>query len=115
MPAWCRRCRNAEGQLVLIQTSAAISGGSSGGGLFDDQGRLIGLTTIGSVSGDAQNLNFAIPSEWVRELPQRHAQARAAETVKAAGVQPAAAAQGATPPSAAQPAIVQPAADGPRR
>ena len=30
--------RNAEGQLVLIQTSAAISGGSSGGGLFDDQG-----------------------------------------------------------------------------
>ena len=73
--------RNAENQLVLIQTSAAISGGSSGGGLFDDQGRLIGLTTIGSVTGDAQNLNFAIPVQWVAELPQRHAQAKAAQAV----------------------------------
>lgn len=70
--------KNTSGQLVLIQTSAAISGGSSGGGLFDDKGELIGLTTLGSVTGDAQNLNFAIPSEWVRELPQRHAQAAAA-------------------------------------
>ena len=77
--------RNAEGQLVLIQTSAAISGGSSGGGLFDDQGRLIGLTTIGSVSGDAQNLNFAIPSQWVSELAQRHAQARAATQIAGGG------------------------------
>ncbi|HEU5295574.1 MAG TPA: S1C family serine protease [Burkholderiaceae bacterium] len=70
--------RNPAGQLILIQTSAAISGGSSGGGLFDAQGMLVGLTTLGSVSGDAQNLNFAIPSEWVRDLPQRHAAAAAA-------------------------------------
>jgi hypothetical protein len=73
--------RNPAGQLVLIQTSAAISGGSSGGGLFDDQARLVGLTTIGSVTGDAQNLNFAIPAQWVSELPQRHAQAKAAQSV----------------------------------
>jgi serine protease Do len=72
--------RNDAGQLVLIQTSAAISGGSSGGGLFDEHGALIGLTTIGSV-GDAQNLNFAVPVDWVRELPQRHARLNA----KAAG------------------------------
>ena len=65
--------RNPAGQLVLIQTSAAISGGSSGGGLFDDSGRLIGLTTIGSVGADTQNLNFAVPAEWIQELPQRHA------------------------------------------
>ena len=58
--------RNPAGQLVLIQTSAAISGGSSGGGLFDDSGRLIGLTTIGSVGADTQNLNFAVPSEWIQ-------------------------------------------------
>jgi serine protease Do len=77
--------RNAENQLVLIQTSAAISGGSSGGGLFDDQGRLIGLTTIGSVTGDAQNLNFAIPVQWVAELPQRHAQAKASAQAAGAG------------------------------
>lgn len=87
--------RNDENQLVLIQTSAAISGGSSGGGLFDDQARLIGLTTIGSVTGDAQNLNFAIPAQWVTELPQRHAQAKAAQAL--AGGAPGGAA--ATPPA----------------
>ncbi|WP_158219837.1 S1C family serine protease [Ideonella sp. A 288] len=70
--------RNAAGQLLLVQTSAAISGGSSGGGLFDDQGALVGLTTIASVSATAQNLNFAIPAEWIRDLPRRHAALRAA-------------------------------------
>ena len=34
-----------DGKAPLIQTSAAISPGSSGGGLFDSQGRLVGLTT----------------------------------------------------------------------
>ena len=44
----------------FVQTSAAISPGSSGGGLFDDQGRLIGITTMHLEEG--QSLNFAIPS-----------------------------------------------------
>jgi S1-C subfamily serine protease len=61
------------GLVVLVQTSASISGGSSGGGLFDDSGALVGLTTLGSVTGDAQNLNFAIPADWIAELPDRHA------------------------------------------
>ena len=52
-----------------IQTSAAISPGSSGGGLFDDQGRLIGITTFQVIDG--QNLNFALPVDWVAELPKR--------------------------------------------
>ena len=65
--------KNAAGQVVLVQTSASISRGSSGGGLFDDTGALVGLTTIGSVTGDAQNLNFAIPADWIVELPDRHA------------------------------------------
>jgi S1-C subfamily serine protease len=43
----------------LVQTSAAVSPGSSGGGLFDERGNLIGITTLGSMAG-AQNLNFAI-------------------------------------------------------
>jgi len=64
--------RNAAGQVVLVQTSASISGGSSGGGLFDDSGALVGLTTLGSVTGDAQNLNFAIPADWIVDLPERH-------------------------------------------
>ena len=76
--------RNAAGQLVLLQTSAAISGGSSGGGLFNEAGELLGLTTIASVTGDAQNLNFAIPVDWIKDLPRRHAAARAAEAATAA-------------------------------
>ncbi len=52
-----------------IQTSAAISPGSSGGGLFDNQGRLIGITTFYLEEG--QNLNFALPVDWISELPQR--------------------------------------------
>ena len=52
-----------------IQTSAAISPGSSGGGLFDDQGRLVGITTFQIIEG--QNLNFALPVDWIGELPKR--------------------------------------------
>lgn len=47
----------------LIQTTAAISPGSSGGGLFDSQARLVGFTTLYVDGG--QNLNFAIPVEWL--------------------------------------------------
>jgi S1-C subfamily serine protease len=68
--------KNSAGQVVLVQTSASISGGSSGGGLFDESGALVGLTTLGSVTGDAQNLNFAIPADWIVELPDRHARLR---------------------------------------
>lgn len=52
-----------------IQVSAAISPGSSGGGLFDDQGRLIGVLSRQSVEG--QNLAFALPVEWIAELAKR--------------------------------------------
>lgn len=65
--------RDEAERVVLIQTTAPISPGSSGGGLFDEHGRLIGVTTLGSVTGDAQNLNFAVPAEWIAELPARHA------------------------------------------
>ncbi|MCX5818469.1 MAG: tetratricopeptide repeat-containing serine protease family protein [Deltaproteobacteria bacterium] len=50
----------------FIQTTAAISPGSSGGGLFDGEGRLVGLTTL-YIEG-AQSLNFAMPVEWVDEI-----------------------------------------------
>lgn len=43
----------------IIQTTAAISPGSSGGGLFDETGALIGITTAQLRQG--QNLNFAVP------------------------------------------------------
>ena len=50
----------------LIQTTAAISPGSSGGGLFDGEGRLVGLTTL--YLKDGQSLNFALPVEWLAEI-----------------------------------------------
>lgn len=90
--------RDTAERLTMIQTSAPISPGSSGGGLFDTQGRLVGVTTMISTARDAQNLNFAVPAEWVRELPQRHAELRKA------------AAASATPVTTAQASMTAPAA-----
>ena len=54
------------GSAPLIQTDTAISPGSSGGGLFDAQGKLVGLTTF--AYRDSEGLNFAVPIEWALEL-----------------------------------------------
>ena len=53
----------------FVQTDAAISPGSSGGGLFNDKGFLVGITTFKRVGGE--NLNFAIPAEWVGDLREQ--------------------------------------------
>jgi serine protease Do len=45
----------------LIQTTAPISPGSSGGGLFDHSGNLVGITTF--MVREGQSLNFAIAIE----------------------------------------------------
>ena len=45
----------------FLQTTAPISPGSSGGGLFDVRGNLVGITTM-TLRG-TQNINFAIPAE----------------------------------------------------
>ncbi len=54
------------GNPPLIQTTAAISHGSSGGGLFDSEGRLVGFTTL--YIADGQSLNFAMPVEWLNGI-----------------------------------------------
>ena len=51
-----------------IQTTTPISKGSSGGGLFDAQGRLVGITTM--FVKDAQALNFAVPAELIASVPE---------------------------------------------
>jgi tetratricopeptide (TPR) repeat protein len=59
-----------------IHTSAVISPNFRGGGLFDDQGRLVGIATSESIEG--RNSSFALPVDWIRELPM------AAKTTRAA-------------------------------
>jgi tetratricopeptide (TPR) repeat protein len=52
----------------LIQTTAAISEGSSGGGLFDSKSNLIGVTSFKIVGGES--INFAAPATWILNLPK---------------------------------------------
>jgi hypothetical protein len=57
--------RTVEGR-TYIQTTAAISPGSSGGALLDSSGRVIGVTTA-QASG-AQNLNLALPINMLKDF-----------------------------------------------
>lgn len=50
----------------IIQTTAPVSPGSSGGGLFDTRGTLVGIVTFQFSKG--QNLNFAAPADWIGSL-----------------------------------------------
>ena len=58
-----------DGGSTLLQFSAPISHGSSGGALFNDKGEVVGVTS--SSLTDGQNLNFAIPVDIVEELWNR--------------------------------------------
>ena len=65
----------------FIQNTAPIGPGSSGGGLFDSEGRLIGITT--SQVGETQGLNFAMPAEYAYGIVAR-VQARKQEELRRA-------------------------------
>lgn len=52
----------------LIQFTAPISFGSSGGPLINTDFELIGITVSGIDRNDAQNLNFAVPSKYISHL-----------------------------------------------
>jgi tetratricopeptide (TPR) repeat protein len=58
--------RGTRDGVPIIQTTAAISHGSSGGPLLSADGRVVGVTSAGL--RDGQNLNFAVPAERVRSL-----------------------------------------------
>ena len=59
----------------VIQVSAPFDAGASGGGLFDEQGQLIGILTFKARIGGA--FHFALPVEWLNHLQrpgsERHA------------------------------------------
>lgn len=52
-----------DGDVTYIQTSAAISSGSSGGALINKYGEVIGITSAGY--RDGQNLNLALPMTYL--------------------------------------------------
>jgi S1-C subfamily serine protease len=52
--------------VLLLQTTAPISKGSSGGGLFDSKARFIGVTTFKLTSGES--INFAVDAAYVSEV-----------------------------------------------
>lgn len=56
--------------LEFLQTDAAVYPGSSGGGLFDLQGRLVGITNdiLAPPGGGNVGLNFAIPVNVIKAL-----------------------------------------------
>jgi hypothetical protein len=49
----------------ILQTDATIAYGSSGGGLFDRDGKLVGITRAGHKYKD---IAFAVPAEWIQGL-----------------------------------------------
>lgn len=57
--------RVVDGQ-VYLQTSAAISSGSSGGALIDASGQVIGITS--ATFSEGQNLNLAVPINAVKTM-----------------------------------------------
>jgi hypothetical protein len=52
--------------LTVLQISAPIAPGSSGGPLFSDKGEVIGVATVYSTKG--QNLNFGVPVRYLKAL-----------------------------------------------
>lgn len=54
---------------TLLQITAPISPGSSGGPILDGEGNVVGVAT--AVLSEGQNLNFAIPSARIGELLER--------------------------------------------
>lgn len=62
--------REANGD-TAIQFTAPIAPGSEGGGLFDEDGKLVGIISYQNLDG--QNVNFAQPARWLREIKPRSA------------------------------------------
>jgi serine protease Do len=55
----------------LIQNTAPISPGSSGGPLLDAEGRVVGVTTLGTNTAELQGVYLAVPAEDIAALLDR--------------------------------------------
>lgn len=52
--------------LRVIRTDAAVNGGNSGGGLFNDKGQIIGIVNAKMSDSSIDNIGYAIPSNVAR-------------------------------------------------
>jgi S1-C subfamily serine protease len=57
------------GGLTLLQISAPISQGSSGGPLFNQFGEVVGVTTL--IIAQGQSINFAVPGNYLKPMVAR--------------------------------------------
>lgn len=61
----------ADGTTITIRAmrvDAAVNGGNSGGGLYDSEGKLVGIVNAKRVGGDVENMGYAIPSNLAKSL-----------------------------------------------
>jgi len=63
--------RKLDDNLTVLQISAPIAPGSSGGPIFNDKGDVIGVATAIMLGG--QNINFGVPITYLKELLRRPA------------------------------------------
>lgn len=57
--------------MTLLQTSAAVNPGNSGGGLFNTSGQLIGVVNAKISSENVEGIGFAIPSNKAIEIAEQ--------------------------------------------
>lgn len=68
------KCRTVNGKQMLM-TDCAVNGGNSGGPIFNDKGKVIGTITWQGRArdgGDAEGMNYAIPSNVVMDFLYRN-------------------------------------------
>jgi serine protease Do len=63
--------RKLDKGLTVLQISAPIAPGSSGGPIFNDHGEVIGVATAIMLGG--QNINFGVPVSYLKELLKKPA------------------------------------------
>lgn len=54
--------------MILMQTSASVSPGNSGGGLFNSYGYLVGIVNAKSTGEHVEGIGFAVPSNLALEI-----------------------------------------------
>ena len=54
--------------LRVIRIDTPVNHGNSGGGLYDEQGRLVGIVSAKEVGDDVDNIGYAIPSDLAIKL-----------------------------------------------